>query len=69
MTDTPTDDRLRYRLLSGPDNRTFCERVSAAMAEGYELHGSPATTFDGIRVIVAQALVLPPSATAQVRPL
>jgi len=69
MTDTPTDDRMRYRLLSGPDDRTFCERVSAALAEGYELHGGPATTFDGTRVIVAQALVLPPSATAQVRPL
>lgn len=69
MTDTPTDDRLRYRLLSGPDDRTFCERVSAALAEGYELHGGPAATFDGTRVIVAQAVVLPPSATAQVRPL
>ena len=52
-------ERLRYRLLSGPDDRTFCERVSAALAEGYVLHGSPAATFDGERVIVAQAVVLP----------
>ena len=66
---TDTDDRLRYRLLTGPDDRAFCERVSAALAEGYELHGAPAATFDGRRVVVAQAVVLPASATAQVRPL
>jgi len=66
---TDTDDRLRYRLLTGPDDRSFCERVSAALAEGYELHGGPAATHDGERVIVAQAVVLPAAATATVRPL
>ncbi len=68
---TDTDDRLRYRLLTGPDDRSFCERVSAALAEGYELHGGPAATFDGERVIVAQAVVLPTAAAASnpVRPL
>jgi hypothetical protein len=66
---TETDDRLRYRLLTGPDDRAFCERVSAALAEGYELHGAPAATFDGERVVVAQAVVLPVPATSQVRPL
>lgn len=52
------DERLAYRVLTGPDDRAFCERVSAALAEGYELHGGPALTFDGQRVVVAQALVL-----------
>ena len=52
------DDRLAYRVLTGPDDRAFCERVSAALAEGYELYGSPSLTFNGERVIVAQALVL-----------
>lgn len=66
---TDTDDRLRYRLLTGPDDHAFCARVSAALEEGYELHGDPAATFDGERVIVAQAVVLPPSAAARVRPL
>lgn len=66
---TETDDRLRYRLLSGPDDRTFCERISAALDEGYELHGGPALTFDGERVIVAQAVVLPAAARGSVRPL
>ncbi|MBT1001429.1 DUF1737 domain-containing protein [Paenarthrobacter sp. DKR-5] len=50
--------KLRYRLLTGPDDRTFCERISAALDEGYELHGSPSVTFNGERVIAAQALVL-----------
>jgi len=53
-----TEERLRYRVLTGPDDRTFCERVSQALADGYHLHGGPALTFDGERVIVAQALVL-----------
>jgi hypothetical protein len=50
--------KLRYRLLTGPDDRTFCERVSQALEDGYELYGSPAITSDGERRIVAQALVL-----------
>ncbi len=54
-----TTERLRYRVLTGPDDRSFCERVSAALADGYVLHGAPALTFDGARVIVAQAVVLP----------
>ncbi|MGN6634838.1 MAG: DUF1737 domain-containing protein [Oryzihumus sp.] len=52
------DERLAYRVLTGPDDRAFCERVSAALAEGYDLYGGPALTFDGQRVVVAQALVL-----------
>ncbi len=52
------NDQLRYRVLTGPDDRTFCERVSAALGEGYQLHGGPTLTFDGQHVIVGQALVL-----------
>lgn len=55
-----TSDPLRYRLLTGPDDSEFCRRISAALDEGYELYGSPAATFDGEHVIVAQAIVLPP---------
>ncbi|MGI3784437.1 MAG: DUF1737 domain-containing protein [Janthinobacterium lividum] len=51
-------DRLPYRLLTGADTSEFCRRVSAALLEGYQLYGSPAATFDGERVIVAQAVVL-----------
>jgi len=57
---TAAPEKLSYRLLTGPDDRSFCEKVSAALAEGYVLHGSPAlTTTDG-RTIAAQAVVLPP---------
>lgn len=60
MSDAPApEEKLSYRLLTGPDDRTFCERISAALAEGYVLHGSPAATFNGTAVIVAQALILP----------
>lgn len=52
------DERLGYRLLTGPDDNAFCERVSEALADGYTLYGSPALTFDGQRVLVAQAVVL-----------
>lgn len=47
----------RYRVLTGPDDASFCWRVSEALDLGYELHGSPSVTFDGERVIVAQGLV------------
>lgn len=68
MSETPSPGpevggRLRYRLLTGTDDRAFCERVSTALAEGYLLHGSPALTHDGERTVTAQAVVLPPSAT------
>lgn len=50
---------LGYRLITGPDDAEFCARVSTLLDQGYRLHGSPALTFDGERVIAAQALVLP----------
>ncbi|WOF72707.1 DUF1737 domain-containing protein [Parvibaculaceae bacterium PLY_AMNH_Bact1] len=48
---------MKYRLLTGPDDHAFCERVSKALDDGYRLHGSPAITFNGERAIVAQAVV------------
>ena len=71
MTGGPVDDesgrRLRYRLLTGPDDSAFCERVSRALDEGYRLYGDPAVTFDGTRVLVAQALVLDEAPRARVQ--
>ncbi|MEM9202050.1 MAG: DUF1737 domain-containing protein [Actinomycetota bacterium] len=54
-------ERLRYRLLTGPDDATFCERVSAALDDGYELYGSPSITNTPDGVVAAQAIVLPAS--------
>jgi len=49
---------LRFRLLTGADDRAFCERVSAALDEGYELYGSPSITArpDGT-IVCAQAII------------
>ena len=66
MTAVPS---RRYRLLTGADDAEFCDRVSAALAEGYVLYGSPAATFDGEHVIVAQAVVLPAAPTHETRPV
>ncbi len=53
------DKELRYRVLTGPDDLAFDQRVSEALDAGYQLYGSPSVTFDGEHVIVAQAVVLP----------
>jgi hypothetical protein len=54
---SPPDGFPRYRLLTGKDDAEFCRRVSDAIALGYELYGSPAATFNGEHVVVAQAVV------------
>jgi len=53
----PPDNLPIYRVLTGPDDAAFCHRVSAALNMGYVLHGSPALTFNGQHVIVAQAIL------------
>ena len=55
----PPNGLPRYRLLTGPDDESFCRRVSEMLAAGYRLHGSPAATFNGTSVIVAQAVAWP----------
>ena len=63
MTDnaTPPDGKPVYRLLTGKDDRAFCERVSEALAQGWQLYGSPAITFDAGEghVKAAQAVLWP----------
>jgi len=53
-----------YRVLTGPDDAAFCHRVSDALSMGYVLHGSPALTFNGQQVIVAQAIIWSSSPTS-----
>jgi hypothetical protein len=31
-----------YRLLTGPDDSSFCHKVTLALNKGWLLHGSPA---------------------------
>lgn len=54
-----SETRKAYRLLTGPDDAAFCQRVSDALKEGYLLWGAPAISQGERGVIVAQALVLP----------
>ena len=59
MSDQPPHGLPPYRVLTGPDDETFCRRVSEALDLGFRLHGGPAVTFNGVNVIVAQALTWP----------
>lgn len=54
-TDAP---KKRYRLLTGPDDSNFCQKVSDALDDGYELYGSPSITFNGETAYAAQAVIL-----------
>lgn len=48
-----------YRYLTGPDDASFCHRVSAALNRGWALYGDPTLTYDAKleRVICGQAIV------------
>jgi hypothetical protein len=35
-----------YRFLSEEDTSAFCHKVSAALAQGWSLYGSPTQSFD-----------------------
>ncbi len=53
------EGRLRYRILTGPDDEEFCARVSEAIEDGYVLHGSPSIAVGPDGPVVCQALILP----------
>ena len=53
------ENKLAYRLITGKDDSSFCERISGLLEEGYILHGSPSVTFNGKDVIAAQAVIIP----------
>jgi hypothetical protein len=48
-----------YSYLTGPDDASFCHRVTQRLNNGWELYGSPTLTFDSEtkRVICGQAVV------------
>lgn len=64
----PPDGKPPYRMLTGPDDETFCRRVSEAIAQGYKLYGSPTATFNGEQVIVGQAVIWPSLEKSTARP-
>ena len=54
-----SEEKLRYRLLTGKDDKAFCQRVSDALDDGYELYGSPSISRSEGQNVVAQAVILP----------
>ena len=39
---------IAYRLLTEDDTSAFCHKVTAALAAGWSLHGSPAYAYDAL---------------------
>lgn len=46
-----------YKLITGKDNAEFCQRITDLLNQGYELYGSPALSFNGEHMVVAQAVI------------
>lgn len=48
-----------YRFLSDDDTSAFCHKVTAALNNGWSLHGGPTYTFDAARGVMrcGQAVV------------
>lgn len=48
-----------YRLLTDEDSAVFCHKVTKALADGWDLHGSPAYAHDPAtgKMRCAQAVV------------
>lgn len=41
-----------YRFLTEDDTSAFCHKVSAALAQGWQLHGPPTMAFDTARGVM-----------------
>jgi hypothetical protein len=48
-----------YRFLSDDDTSAFCHKVSAALNQGWGLHGGPTYAFDAVKGVMrcGQAVV------------
>ena len=51
--------KKNYRFLTGPDDAAFCQKVSDALAEGYELYGDPVMVVSNGQRDCGQAVILP----------
>jgi hypothetical protein len=54
-----------YRYLTGPDDSSFCHRITELLNRGWQLYGSPALTYDPEtkRVVCGQAVIKEAEAT------
>jgi hypothetical protein len=48
-----------YRYITGPDDSSFCHRISELLNRGWQLYGSPNLTYDPEkkRAICGQAVI------------
>ena len=48
-----------YRFLTGPDDSSFCHRVTAALNKGWSLEGGPTYAFNSVtnQMMAGQAVV------------
>jgi hypothetical protein len=48
-----------YRYLTGPDDSSFCHRITELLNRGWQLYGSPTLTYDPEtkRVVCGQAII------------
>ncbi len=41
-----------YRIITAPDDPSFCHKVTEALAKGWVLYGSPSMVYDATRGLV-----------------
>lgn len=48
-----------YRYLTGPDDASFCHRITEALNRGWQLYGSPSFVYDAEKkqLVCGQAII------------
>ena len=57
-----------YRYLTGPDDDSFCHRVTAALNKGWQLYGQPTLTYDQAKGYVVCGQVITKEAPGEYKP-
>ncbi len=48
---------IQYKFITGPDDSTFCARITEFLNNGWKLYGNPTMSFDGKTIIAGQAII------------
>ena len=57
-----------YRYLTGPDDDSFCHRVTAELNKGWQLYGAPTLTYDPEKKRLICGQVITKDAPGEYRP-
>jgi hypothetical protein len=57
-----------YRYLTGPDDDSFCHRVTGELNRGWQLYGQPTLTYDQEKKRVVCGQVIVKDAPGEYRP-